>query len=73
MTGEEIRIRFNAIKDSELCNGSPANYSARVARKTVLKELMENGFSNSEAVFRIYKAVDQNFEEAILNESRMDG
>lgn len=51
-----IKSRFIALKDQEEERGAPYNYSLRIARKTLLKELTDAGISNQDAVLALSKA-----------------
>ena len=55
MTPAQIKKRFIELQGAELARSAPWNYSLRLARKNLLKELLEKGIKESEAMDELSK------------------
>lgn len=56
MTNEQIKQRFDYLQKLQTDKGAPWEFSKRTARQTLIKELVSLGFTNADAVYKIYKA-----------------
>lgn len=56
MTYRELKKRYKEIYQKLRDTGLPENYAHVTTRQTLIKELMQQGVSNSDAVYYIYKA-----------------
>lgn len=56
MTNEQIKQRFAYLQKLQAEKGAPYEYARRVARQTLIKELVTLGMTNADAVYRIFKA-----------------
>jgi hypothetical protein len=69
MTPEQIKKRFIELQGAELARSAPWNYSLRVTRKNLLKELLEKGVKNSDAIYELNKIERELRDDAMFSKA----